>query len=229
MRNGEFNAGKPPQLPPRDPLRPYRTTGENGLGQAWHPVTDHMRTEDTWKFDTPAIERTLNQSLFLDTLCTDPQRRVQSFTPGSGVAEAGRDHYKVLPESKQAVNGACEAQAAAWPSGSRLAPPGLQPNSFFSKPVSPTPRGGWGPEGCALHPHERGCELSAWKQQLEKVRLQVEQMQVGSCRRGCERSKPFLISSAVSRCLGFVQQEGKCLLLLPALQQPRHHEVTSAV
>ncbi|NXT40379.1 CEP85 protein, partial [Pelecanoides urinatrix] len=185
MRNGDFNAGKSSQVPPRDLLRLYRTSGENGFEQSWHPVSDHMRTEDTWKFDTPAIERTLNQSLFLDTLCTDPLHRFQKFNPSSGAAEAGKDHYKVLPESKQAAgaNGACEPQDGTWPSGSRLMPTGLQANNFFSKPVTPSSRP-WMQEACTLHPHERVCELSAWKQQLEKVRLQIEQMQLqngGAC------------------------------------------------
>ncbi|NXJ76951.1 CEP85 protein, partial [Trogon melanurus] len=185
VRNGDFNAGKSSQVPPRDLLRLYRTSGENGFEQSWHPVSDHMRTEDTWKFDTPAIEHTLNQSLFLDNLCTDPLHRFQKFNPNSGAAEAGKDHYKVLPESKQATgaNGACEPQDGTWPSGSRLMPTGLQANNFFSKPVTPPSRA-WTQEGCALHPHERVCELSAWKQQLEKVRLQIEQMQLqngGAC------------------------------------------------
>ncbi|KAF1541181.1 Centrosomal protein of 85 kDa, partial [Eudyptula albosignata] len=186
MRNGDFNAGKSSQVPPRDLLRLYRTSGEeNGFEQSWHPVSDHMRTEDTWKFDTPAIERTLNQSLFLDSLCTDPLHRFQKFNPNSGAAEAGKDHYKVLPESKQVAgsNGACEPQDGTWPSGSRLMPTGLQANNFFSKPVTPSSRA-WMQEACTLHPHERVCELSAWKQQLEKVRLQIEQMQLqngGAC------------------------------------------------
>ncbi|KFW72803.1 Centrosomal protein of 85 kDa [Pygoscelis adeliae] len=185
-RNGDFNAGKSSQVPPRDLLRLYRTSGEeNGFEQSWHPVSDHMRTEDTWKFDTPAIERTLNQSLFLDSLCTDPLHRFQKFNPNSGAAEAGKDHYKVLPESKQVAgsNGACEPQDGTWPSGSRLMPTGLQANNFFSKPVTPSSRA-WMQEACTLHPHERVCELSAWKQQLEKVRLQIEQMQLqngGAC------------------------------------------------
>ncbi|PKU32907.1 centrosomal protein of 85 kda [Limosa lapponica baueri] len=144
-----------------------------------------MRTEDAWKFDTPAIERTLNQSLFLDSLCTDPLHRFQKFNPNSGAAEAGKDHYKVLPESKQAAgaNGVCEPQDGTWPSSSRLMPTGLQANSCFSKPVTPPSRA-WMQETCTLHPHERVCELSAWKQQLEKMRLQVEQMQLqngGAC------------------------------------------------
>ncbi|KAF1456098.1 centrosomal protein of 85 kDa isoform 2-T5 [Spheniscus humboldti] len=186
MRNGDFNAGKSSQVPPRDLLRLYRTSGEeNGFEQSWHAVSDHMRTEDTWKFDTPAIERTLNQSLFLDSLCTDPLHRFQKFNPNAGAAEAGKDHYKVLPESKQVAgsNGACEPQDGTWPSGSRLMPTGLQANNFFSKPVTPSSRA-WMQEACTLHPHERVCELSAWKQQLEKVRLQIEQMQLqngGAC------------------------------------------------
>ncbi|KAM6116007.1 centrosomal protein of 85 kDa [Phoenicopterus ruber ruber] len=185
MRNGDFNAGKSSQVPPRDLLRLYGTSGEKGFEQSWHPVSDHMRTEDTWKFDTPAVERTLNQSLFVDSLCTDPLHRFQKFNPNSGAAEAGKGHYKVLPESKQAAgaNGACEPQDGTWPSGSRLMPTGLQANSFFSKPVTPSSRA-WMQEACTLHPHERVCELSAWKQQLEKVRLQIEQMQLqngGAC------------------------------------------------
>ncbi|NXK17254.1 CEP85 protein, partial [Arenaria interpres] len=179
---GDFNAGKSSQVPPR---RLYGTSGENGYEQSWYPVSDHMRTEDAWKFDTPAIERTLNQSLFLDGLCTDPLHRFQKFNPNAGAAEAGKDHYKVLPESKQAAgaNGVCEPQDGIWPSGNRVMPTGLQANSCFSKPVTPPSRA-WMPETCTLHPHERVCELSAWKQQLEKMRLQVEQMQLqngGAC------------------------------------------------
>ncbi|KAM6239623.1 centrosomal protein of 85 kDa [Porphyrio hochstetteri] len=185
MRNGDFNAGKSSQVPPRDLSRLCRTSGENGFEQSWHPVSDHMRTEDTWKFDTPAIERTLNQSLFLDSLCADPIHRFQKFNPNSGAAEAGKDRYKVLPESKQAAgsNGACEPQGGPWLSGSRPMPAGLQADSLFSKPVTPSSRV-WLREACSLHPHERVCELSAWKEQLDKVRLQIEQMQLqngGAC------------------------------------------------
>ncbi|KAM6296086.1 centrosomal protein of 85 kDa [Aegotheles albertisi] len=179
VRNGDFNAVKSSQVPPGDRLRLYATSGENGFEQSWHPVSDHMRTEDTWKFDTPAIERTLNQSLFPDSLCADPLHKFQKFNPNPGAAEAGKDHYKMLPESKQAggANGACEPQDGAWPSGSRLMPTGLQANNFFSKPVTPSSQS-WMQEPCSLHPHKRVCELGAWKQQLENVRLQIEQMQL---------------------------------------------------
>ncbi|NWU32194.1 CEP85 protein, partial [Dyaphorophyia castanea] len=182
-RNGDFNAGKSSQVPPRDLLRLYGASGENGCEHPWPPAADHTRTEEPWKFDTPTMERTLNQSVFLDSLCTDPLHRCQKFNPSS---EAGKDHYKVLPESKQApgANGACEPRDGTWPSGSRLMPAGLQANSFFSKPVVTPPSRAWMQEGCTLHPHQGVCELSAWKQQLDKVRLQVEQMQLqngGTC------------------------------------------------
>ncbi|NWH73246.1 CEP85 protein, partial [Piaya cayana] len=185
MRNGDFGAGKSSQVPPRDLSRLHGTSGENGFKQSWHPVSDHLRTEDALKFDTPAIEHTLNQSLFPDTLCTDPLHRFQKFNPNSGTAEAGKDHYKVLPESKQVAgaNGASESQDGTWLSGSRPMPTGFQANSFFSNSVTPSSRP-WMQEPCTLHPHERVCELSAWKQQLDKVQLQIEQMQLqngGAC------------------------------------------------
>ncbi|XP_056365223.1 centrosomal protein of 85 kDa isoform X1 [Oenanthe melanoleuca] len=178
-RNGDFSTGKS-QVPPRDLLHLCRAPGQNSCEHSWPPAADH-RTEDAWKFDTPAIEQTLNQSLFLDSLCTDPLHRCQKFTPSS---EAGKEHYKVLPESKQGVNGASEPRDGTWPRGSRLMPAGLQANNFYSKPVVAPPAQVWMQEGCTLHPHQGVCELSAWKQQLDKVRLQVEQMQLqngGTC------------------------------------------------
>uniref|UniRef100_A0A8C5UDL5 Centrosomal protein 85 n=1 Tax=Malurus cyaneus samueli TaxID=2593467 RepID=A0A8C5UDL5_9PASS len=176
-RNGDFNPSKSSQVPPRDLLHLYGASGQNGCEHSWPPAADHTRTEDTWKFDTPAMERTLNQSLFVDSLCTDPLHRCQKFNPSS---EAGKDHYKVLPESKQSPGAtrACEPRDGTWPSGSRLMPGGLQANNFFSKPVVTPPSRAWMQEGCTLHPHQGVCELSAWKQQLDQVRMQVEQMQL---------------------------------------------------
>ncbi|KAL9824732.1 centrosomal protein of 85 kDa isoform 1-T2 [Geothlypis trichas] len=176
--NGELEAGKPCQVPPRELLRLCRASGDGGCEHAWPPTAERARTEGAWKFDTPAMEHTLNQSLLLDSLCTDPLHRCQQVKPSS---EAGKDHYKVLPESKQAPG---EPRDGPWPGGSRTVPAGLQANSFYSKPVAAPPGRAWVQEGCTLHPHQGVCELSAWKQQLDKVRLQVEQMQLqngGTC------------------------------------------------
>ncbi|NXE70410.1 CEP85 protein, partial [Calcarius ornatus] len=180
-RNGDLNSGKASQVPARELLRLCRASGDGGCEHAWPPAAERTRTEGAWKFDTPAMEQTLNQSLFLDSLCTDPLHRCQQLQPGP---EAGKDHYKVLQESKAAPNGACEPRDAPWPGGSRAVPAGLQANSFYSKPVAAPPGRAWLQEGCSLHPHQGVCELSAWKQQLDKVRLQVEQMQLqngGTC------------------------------------------------
>nr|XP_054504341.1 centrosomal protein of 85 kDa [Agelaius phoeniceus] len=182
-RNGDLSAAKSSQVPPRERLRLCRASGDSGCEHARPPTTDRARAEGAWQFDTPAIEQTLNQSLLLDSLCPEPLHRCQQFTPSS---EAGKDHCQVLPESKQApgANGACEPREAPWPSGSRVLPAGLQANSFYSKPAAAPPGRAWAQEGCTLHPHQGVCQLSAWKQQLDKVRLQVEQMQLqngGTC------------------------------------------------
>ncbi|XP_063274845.1 centrosomal protein of 85 kDa isoform X1 [Prinia subflava] len=182
-RNGDLSGGQPLQVPPRELLHLCRASGENGCGHPWAAAAEHGRTEDAWRFDTPAIEQTLNQSLFLDNLCPDPLHRCQKFHPSS---EAGKDHFKVLPESKQApgAGAACEPRDGTWPGTSRLMAAGVQASSFYSKPVAAPPGRAWAQEGCTLHPHQGVCELSAWKQQLDKVRLQVEQMQLqngGTC------------------------------------------------
>ncbi|NXD31268.1 CEP85 protein, partial [Spelaeornis formosus] len=167
--SGGLAAGKCSQLPPRDLLHLYRALGEKGY--------EHSRAEDTWKFDTPAIEQTLNQSLFLDSLCTAPLHTCQKLKPSP---EVGKEQYKVLPESKEAPgsSGASEPRGGTWPSTGRLMPAALQANSFYSKPVLAPQGRAWMQESCTLHPHQGVCQLSAWKEQLDKVRLQVEQMQL---------------------------------------------------
>ncbi|XP_075765135.1 centrosomal protein of 85 kDa isoform X2 [Pelodiscus sinensis] len=176
-RSGEPTAERPSQVLPLDLLQRYGTCGETGLEQSWFPVSDHMRAEDTRKFDIPAIEPTLNQSALLDTLYAEPHRRFQD--PDWVPSSKGKELYKVLPESKPAAGAsdACEPRNGTWPPGSRPVPLGFQPSNVFSKPMAPPSRG-WRQEPCTSHPHPRGCELSAWRQQLDSMRLQVEQMQL---------------------------------------------------
>ncbi|XP_067399442.1 centrosomal protein of 85 kDa isoform X2 [Emydura macquarii macquarii] len=176
-RNGDLNAVKSSQILSMDLLHLYGTSGENGFEQSWFPISDPMRAEDTRKFDTPAIEPTLNQSVLLDTLYTDPHHKVQD--PNLVATYRGKEPYKVLPETKPATGatGACEPQNGTWSTGSRQMPLGFQHNNVFSKPVPPQSQG-WRQEPCALHPNQRVCELSAWRQQLDNIRLQVEQMQL---------------------------------------------------
>uniref|UniRef100_A0A8C8R4W9 Centrosomal protein 85 n=1 Tax=Pelusios castaneus TaxID=367368 RepID=A0A8C8R4W9_9SAUR len=176
-RNEDLNAAKSSQMLPRDILHLYGTSGENGFEQSWFPISDHLRAEETRKFDTPAIEPTLNQSVFLDTLYTDPHHRGQD--PNMAATYREKEPYKMLPETKPATGatGACEPRNGSWPTGSRLAPLGFQPNNVFSKPMLPQSQQ-WRPEPYTLHPDQTACELNAWRQQLDNIRLQVEQMQL---------------------------------------------------
>ncbi|XP_074832613.1 centrosomal protein of 85 kDa isoform X2 [Carettochelys insculpta] len=176
-RNGDLASVKSSQVLPGNLLHHYRTSGENGFEQSWLPVSDHTRGEDIQKFDTPAIEPTLNQSVLLDTLYAEPHHKFQD--PNLVSTYRGKELYKVLPETKPATgtSGACESGNGTWSTGSRLMPCGLQPNNVFSKPVAPQSQG-WRQEPCTLHPHQRVCELGAWRQQLDNIRLQIEQMQI---------------------------------------------------
>ncbi|XP_050788667.1 centrosomal protein of 85 kDa isoform X1 [Gopherus flavomarginatus] len=173
-RSGDFTAAKSSQV---DLLHLYGTSGENGFEQSWFPISDHLRAEDTRKFDMPAVEPTLNQSVLLDTLYADSAHKFRD--PSLISTYKGKESYKVLPETKPAAGGseACEPRNGPWPTGSRLMPLGFQPNNVFSKPMAAQSQV-WRQEPCTLHPHQRACELSAWRQQLDNIRLQVEQMQL---------------------------------------------------
>uniref|UniRef100_A0A8C3IQI3 Centrosomal protein 85 n=1 Tax=Chrysemys picta bellii TaxID=8478 RepID=A0A8C3IQI3_CHRPI len=183
-RSGGFTAVKSSQV---DLLHLYGTSGGNGFEQSWFPVSDHLRAEDTRKFDTPAIEPTLNQSGLLDTLHADPAHKFQDPSLIST--------YKVLPETKPATGAseACEPRNGTWPTGSRLMPLGFQPNNVFSKPMVAQSQV-WRQEPCTLHPHQRACELSAWRQQLDNIRLQVEQMQLQNGSAACHQPSMYATS-----------------------------------
>ncbi|CAM4656319.1 unnamed protein product [Lepidochelys olivacea] len=176
-RSGDLTAVKSSQVLPMDLLHLYGTSEENGFEQSWFPISDHLRAEDTRKFDTPAIEPTLNQSVLLDTLYADPAHKFQD--PSLISTYRGKEPYKVLPETKPAAGAseACEPRGGTWPTGSRLVPLGFQSNNVFLKPTAAQSRV-WRQEPCTSHPHQRVCELSAWRQQLDNIRLQVEQMQL---------------------------------------------------
>ncbi|XP_019403548.1 PREDICTED: centrosomal protein of 85 kDa isoform X1 [Crocodylus porosus] len=179
MRNGDPHAVKLSQGPPRELLQLYGTSRENSFEQSWLPHADHMRAEDNRKFDMPALEFTLNRSLWMDNLCSDPHHKFQKCNPSTIATDAAKEPYKVLPETQTApgASGVCEPRNGTWPRGSRPTPLGLQPNNVFSKPGAPQAQV-WRQEPCMLHPHERVCDLSAWKHQLDNIRVRTEQMQL---------------------------------------------------
>ncbi|XP_027631941.1 centrosomal protein of 85 kDa isoform X2 [Tupaia chinensis] len=172
-RNGDFGAVKRSSGLSRDLLYLCGATGENGIEQSWFPAVGHEREEEMRKFDIPSMESTLNQSTVMETLYSDPHYRVHFHNPRT---DTNKEFYKVLPEAKKAPgSGAVFERNGPHPSSSRVLPLGLQPAPGLSKPLSSQV---WQPSPDPWHPREQSCELSTCRQQLELIRLQMEQMQL---------------------------------------------------
>uniref|UniRef100_A0A3Q4I3E5 Centrosomal protein 85 n=1 Tax=Neolamprologus brichardi TaxID=32507 RepID=A0A3Q4I3E5_NEOBR len=145
--DAEVGVGGDPVGVKPDCLSRYRSL-VNGLDHSLFP-TDHTRLDEGHRFDTPAVEPTLNQSALLGGLCPDMRLRLQTGIRDSPdyVSEAYRgslEHsYKVLPEARPGVPGTAEA------SNQRGGQPGVA-----------------GSAGQQQH------------KQLESLRLQMEQMQL---------------------------------------------------
>ncbi|KAI4811795.1 hypothetical protein KUCAC02_014669 [Chaenocephalus aceratus] len=173
-----------------DCLSRYRSL-INGLDHSLFP-SDHTRMDEGQRFDTPAVEPTLNQSALLGGLCPDVRLRLQGAgirdTPDcvSDAYRGSMEHsYKVLPEARSGGPSTAEAsnQRASLPgvagaSGVYAPPLSLQTQALLREHA--------GAKGYETLRQDRCGELSSWqqqlqqKQQLESLRLQVEQMQLMS-------------------------------------------------
>uniref|UniRef100_A0A8D0P3Y2 Centrosomal protein 85 n=1 Tax=Sus scrofa TaxID=9823 RepID=A0A8D0P3Y2_PIG len=172
-RNGDLGAMKRSPGLSRDFMYLCGAAGENGVEQSWFPAVGHEREEEVRKFDIPNMESTLNQSAMMETLYSDPHYRVYFHNPRT---DTNKELYKVLPEAKKAPgSGAVCERNGPHPSSSGVLPLGLQPAPGLSKPL---PSQVWQPNPDPWHPRERSCELSTCRQQLELIRLQMEQMQL---------------------------------------------------
>ncbi|KAM9110666.1 centrosomal protein of 85 kDa isoform 2-T2 [Megaptera novaeangliae] len=172
-RNGDLGAMKRSPGLSRDFMYLCGAAGENGVEQSWFPAVGHEREEEARKFDIPNVESTLNQSAMMETLYSDPHYRVFFHNPRT---DTNKELYKVLPETKKAPgSGAVCERNGPHPSGSGVLPLGLQPAPGLSKPL---PSQVWQLNPDPWHPHERSCELSTCQQQLDLIRLQMEQMQL---------------------------------------------------
>lgn len=171
-RNGDLGALNHSPGLSRDFMYLCGTAGENGIEQSWFPAVVHER-EEVRKFDIPNMESTLNQSTMMETFFSDPLYRVHFHNPRT---DTNKDLYKVLPETKKAPgSGAVCERNGQHPNGSGVLPVGLQPAPGLPKPL---PSQVWQPNLDSWHPRDRSCELSTCRQQLELIRLQMEQMQV---------------------------------------------------
>lgn len=172
-RNGDFGAVKRSPSLARDFMYLPSAAGENGIQQSWFPAVGHEREGEMRKFEVSSMESTLNQPAMLETLYSDPHYRAHFSNPRP---DTNKDVYKVLPESKKAPgSGAVFERNGPHASSSGVLPLGLQPAPGLSKSLSSQV---WQPSPDPWHPGEQSCELSTCRQQLELIRLQMEQMQV---------------------------------------------------
>nr|XP_046254400.1 centrosomal protein of 85 kDa [Scatophagus argus]XP_046254401.1 centrosomal protein of 85 kDa [Scatophagus argus] len=181
---GDLAAQKP------DCLSRYRSL-VNGLDHSLFP-SDHTRVDEGQRFDTPAVEPTLNQSALLGGLCPDVRLRLQT----TGIRDAsdcvsesyrgGMEHsYKVLPEARAGVPGTPETsnQRSSQSGGGGSTGVYANPLSLQTQALLREHAGSKGYEPLR---QDRCSEMSSWqqqqqhKQQLESLRLQVEQMQLMS-------------------------------------------------
>lgn len=157
-----------------DCLSRYRSL-VNGLDRSLLPPEDGGQ-----RFDTPAMEPTLNQSALLGSMCPDVrlQRMQRDAVPPCPGSESYRENsYKVLPEARPGLLEPSNHRAGF--AGAHSNPLSLQAQALLREHSSPK-----GLEGLR---QDRGGEMSSWqqqqhKQQLDSLRLQMEQMQVSLVR-----------------------------------------------
>ncbi|XP_076016795.1 centrosomal protein of 85 kDa [Genypterus blacodes] len=180
-------AGGDPVGPKPDCLSRYRSL-VNGLDHSLFPI-DHTRVDEGQRFDTPAVEPTLNQSALLGGLCPDVRLRLQltglKENPDC-VSEAYRGGmelgYKVLPEARPGVSSSAEASNQRGSQPGAAGSSGVYANSL-SLQTQALLREHAGTKSYEPLLQDRCGEMSSWqqqqhKQQLESLRLQVEQMQL---------------------------------------------------
>uniref|UniRef100_A0A4W5LAJ0 Centrosomal protein 85 n=1 Tax=Hucho hucho TaxID=62062 RepID=A0A4W5LAJ0_9TELE len=194
MAQGGAGGADPTRPKPDCPSR-YRSL-VNGLDHSLFPSGDYSCMDEGQRFDMPAMEPTMNQSALLAGYCPDVRLRLQMTSLGEtpeGSREAYRgamEHlYKALPETRPGVPGAPDpySQRSSQPggtgagsAGTGAGSAGVYPSSLYLQTQALLR------EAKAYEPmlQERCSELPSWqqqqqhKQQLESLRMQVEQMQM---------------------------------------------------
>ncbi|XP_061772109.1 centrosomal protein of 85 kDa isoform X1 [Nerophis ophidion] len=182
--------GSDPAGPKPDCLSRYRSL-VNGLDHSLFPA-DHTRLDESQRFDSPAVESTFNQSALLGGLCPDVRLRLQ--TTGirdnpdyvSEASRGGMDHsYRVLPETRPGVfisgdpsNLRAGHSGGAGSAGVYASPLSLQTQALLREHA--------GNKTYDALRQDRSGELWSWqqqqhqKQQMESLRMQVENMQMSS-------------------------------------------------
>ncbi|XP_041096550.1 centrosomal protein of 85 kDa isoform X2 [Polyodon spathula] len=197
MSNGDVKSA------PVDSVNRYRTLVNELEYHSLFPNADKSCLDECGKFNRPAIEPTMNQSALLDTFYGDPRFRTETSNHG----ETGKDNYgsldrpyKTLPESKTTslAGNVYGPQNGFLPNYSNSA---LNAGSAFAGQQALQSqmwmREQMNTKGYDARMPDRSCDLAAWQhqQQLESIRLQVEQMQLSAG----SRPYPSLYPSALQQ------------------------------
>ncbi|CAL8249675.1 unnamed protein product [Boreogadus saida] len=200
--------GGDPAGPKPDCLSRFRSL-VNGLDHSLFPSGEHTRFDESQRFDTPSVEPTLNQTALTVGMCPDGRLRMQSHAHarGDGLGRGTdaykgslENSYKALPEARsEACRGSQGAGAAGGPAG-------LYPGSLGPLQAQALQRE-HAAAAAAANAYEAqslqdacsalsSChQQQQHKQQLESLRLQVEQMQLMSSGLGINVPYPSLYSS----------------------------------
>ena len=186
--SGGGGGGGDPAGPKPDCLSRFRSL-VNGLDHSLFPSGEHTRFDESQRFDTPSVEPTLNQTALTGGMCPDGRLRVQSHGRGTEAYKGSLENsYKALPEARSEACRAGQAGAAG--------PAGLYPGSLGPLQAQALQREHAAAAAAAANAYEAqslqdacsalsSChQQQQHKQQLESLRLQVEQMQVSARRLG---------------------------------------------
>ncbi|XP_061676579.1 centrosomal protein of 85 kDa [Syngnathoides biaculeatus] len=190
--DAQTGAGSEPAGPKSDCLSRYRSL-LNGLDHSLFPI-DHTRLDEGQRFETPTVEPTMNQSALLGGLCPDVRLRLQTtgIRDNSDCASESyrgsvEHNYKVLPEARPAVS-IPGVSLPNDPSNPRCS----QPTGVYASPLSLQTqallREHAGTKAYDPLRQDRCGEMLGWqqqqqqqhKQQMDSIRMQVEQMQLSA-------------------------------------------------
>ncbi|XP_048357064.1 centrosomal protein of 85 kDa isoform X1 [Sphaerodactylus townsendi] len=153
---------------PRDYLPMYQASLENDFDRSLFPSADQESMQDAQKYGRLAAEYTFNHSAFLES--DGPWTQLQICNSIIGPADLEKEPCRVQLSSKPTAEASkiCEKQLSLGPN----------PAMTYSNSVAAQSQV-WTQQTCTQHSHD-DCVCSAWKQHLDRVRQQLDQIQLQS-------------------------------------------------
>ncbi|XP_077193848.1 centrosomal protein of 85 kDa isoform X2 [Paroedura picta] len=162
------NSSRHSQTFPRSHILGYQALLENGFDRSLFPLSDQVGMEDAEKSGRIAAEHTLNHSAVLERQSNGPWTQLQMCNSSIRAADLEKESPRVQLDSKMMTEASkiCAKQLS------------LGPNPIITYSSSTVAQSqAWTQQACTLHSHEN-CAFSSWKQHLDRVRLQLDQMQL---------------------------------------------------